>query len=351
MDPAPRRVERPDLGFALSIPAGWRDEPVDPFAHRDEVARFRAPAAVDGAAQLSQVCRVFRREFSPAMSAAVRAGDALRPGLTARTVARLHRLWLARHGFGHFQLRETLVGGTPGARLDFDRTYRDRGRWECRQYFVAAGDHGYSLSVGTWAGQRDDALASSLAATFELAVPGHARARRGRIDPQTQRRFADYWLRTREVLLAAGAAAARHGRAEIDQDHLLLGVAWVPGTAALIVLDRLGVSQHRLLESVEAALSADFAEPSHERQPAARLRFTSRAEETLVLAEQESRALGRRRVGVGEMVVAMLRQHTGRSYDILDSLGVRLESVELELRRHYETMPETGSAAPSAGSR
>jgi hypothetical protein len=168
VEPGLRRVERSDLGFALRLPADWRDEPVDPFTGPQEVARFRSVAVPGDMNGGTRVCRVYRRDFSRPISAAVRVGDALRPGLVAHAVAGLHAAWLARHGFRHFRLRAAMVGGRPAARLDFDRTHPHRGVWECSQYFVAVGDHGFSLSFGTWAKGRDAMLPAALAGGFEL---------------------------------------------------------------------------------------------------------------------------------------------------------------------------------------
>ena len=117
-----QRIERPHLGFAVSVPPEWAEEPPDLNNSPHEVLRF---------AQRGEDFRriiVFR---DPS------------PGGRDAAGARNHA-WevLAAGGYRNFVASESAVAGRPGARLDFDLGEGPR-RWAVREYFVMANGVGW----------------------------------------------------------------------------------------------------------------------------------------------------------------------------------------------------------------
>src|SRR5688572_24105852 len=90
IDHAPlRRTEKPEYGFAIHLPADWREEAPDPFNSEWEVARFVSPGPV------TRNCLVFRSPKAP---------DA-----TLDTIARTVEARLTSTGFGNFHHFPTQV--------------------------------------------------------------------------------------------------------------------------------------------------------------------------------------------------------------------------------------------------
>ncbi|MGH2355157.1 MAG: hypothetical protein ACRDJN_26400, partial [Chloroflexota bacterium] len=147
--PALRRVEKPEVGFALRVPGDWREDRPDPFNDSDEVARFFGPGPD------MQNCLVFRRPAEP-------GADALR-------IARSAQAHFGETGYGNFRRSAVAVAGLPGARLDFDRPNSwGEGVWALRHTIVVAAGHVFVASFGTTRPERDAGLVNSLAAGFEL---------------------------------------------------------------------------------------------------------------------------------------------------------------------------------------
>lgn len=335
--PALRRVEKPEFGFALRVPGDWREDRPDPFYNSDEVARFF------GTGPDLQNCLVFRKPAEP--------------GADAQRIARNAQAHFGETGYGNFRRSGVAVAGLPGARLDFDRPNGwGEGVWALRHYFVVAG-HVFVASFGTTRPQRDAGLVDALAAGFELigSPPGaaavgpsggqvHPPVRRTVVDPDTKRRFAAYSLRARQVVIAALEEAVKRGRAAIDQEDLLSGVAVVDASAGLAILADLGISQARLQRAVETAfppgpMAADRGEPddaggAHEAIP---LCLTERAERTLTLAEEESRALGHSYLGVEHLLLGLVLEGTGHGSELLASLGVTPTAARAAFHRFLDT--------------
>jgi hypothetical protein len=327
--PQLRRIEKPEYGFALSLPDDWREEPADPFNSWAEVARFAGPGPG------TRGCLVFR--------------NATQPGIDAPTVARRVVRVLEQSGFGNFRHLDTVLAGRPGARLDFDKP-APSGVWSVRHYFVIERDTPFCVSFGTSALEQDAALIDTLAATFTFLEPksgtspnangegrpeGLPRPRPTlRIDPALLQRFKTYTSRAHRVLVVAHEEALQRNTAAIDQEHLVFGIASVPDSAGLTILARCGLAQEALQRAVETVLpprSGSGGPPvAGGDQNGGSFRLTERADRTLTQAEDQARALGHAYVGVEHLVLALLRA-AGPGYDLLAGLGVTLDKARTAL--------------------
>ena len=62
-------------------------------------------------------------------------------------------------------------------------------------------------------------------------------------------------------------------------------------------------------------------------------RFTERARQVVVLAQDEARALGHPHIGTEHLLLGLLREEEGLGRRVLDSLGVTLEAVRDQVER------------------
>jgi ATP-dependent Clp protease ATP-binding subunit ClpA len=71
-------------------------------------------------------------------------------------------------------------------------------------------------------------------------------------------------------------------------------------------------------------------------------RFTERARQVVVLAQEEARALGHNYIGTEHLLLGLLREEEGLGGRVLDSLGVKLE----EVRGQVEQIVGRGDETP-----
>jgi ATP-dependent Clp protease ATP-binding subunit ClpC len=74
-------------------------------------------------------------------------------------------------------------------------------------------------------------------------------------------------------------------------------------------------------------------------------RFTERARQVVVLAQDESRALGHDYIGTEHLLLGLLREEEGVAARVLESLGVELESAQAQV----EAIVGRGEKAPASG--
>lgn len=343
-----RRVEKPQYGFAVQLPEDWAEEPADPFNSEWEVARFR----LSGPSGSVRNCLVFR---SPE-----------KPDADPRDAARRAETSLGQAGFGNFRHVHIKLGGLPAARLDFDRPWPNDRIWSCRHHFVVAAGHLFCLSFGTTAIEEDAPLLDELTARFEFigdppgasspSAAGSTAAETQpplpaiRIDADLRRRIGPYTVRARRVLVVAHEEAVRRHAPAVDQEHVLAGIALVAGSAGLVILANLGISQEQLQRALESILppaptAAEHGEPTAagSEPEVVSLRFTERAERTLTLAEEEARSLGQSYVGVEHLVLSLLRQDTGPAAELLARLGVTADAALAALRKHLASLNRPGT--------
>jgi hypothetical protein len=148
-----RRVEKPDDGFVLHVPADCAEAPADKLNNPYELARWGS-LTNDGVRRLYLVMR--------------RPGST---GLDPRVAAEATQRNLER-SFKHFVLAETTVDGRPAARLDFQMgnpsSYWGFGVWRAREYFVPVGNLVWTLGLGSSREEPDAALFEAMANGFHL---------------------------------------------------------------------------------------------------------------------------------------------------------------------------------------
>ena len=336
-------IEKPQYGFTLQLPADWREDAPDPFNSPWEVARFSA------AGSHVRNCLVFRNPE--------------RPNAALETIVRDTEAHLTRTGFGHFRHLPMQLAGQPAARMDFERTTPDGGTWSVRHHFVLAAGHRFCLSFGTTGIDEDAGLLDVLASRFELigdppgaAAPppdgdaGTDQAPRPifAIDPALRQRITTYSTRARSVLIAAHEEALRRGAPAVDQAHLLAGIANVDGSMGLLILSDLGVSQTTLLQAAASLLppipsdSRDPAPPAATTDEPILIRLTEPLQATLTLAEEEARTFGHHYVGVEHLLLGLLRETSGHTYELLTRHGVTAEAARTAfLGRSSSNQPES----------
>ena len=148
--PQMRRIEKPEYGFALSVPVEWLDEPPNLKNSSWEVARAFATYPGD-------VRRGFIVFRGP-------AGQDAEPEAAARGSQTV----LERGGFGNFVLTDDVIAGRPAVQLDFNRPAASGRTWSVRHHFLIVGGATFCISFGTNALEEDGALLDALAASFEL---------------------------------------------------------------------------------------------------------------------------------------------------------------------------------------
>ena len=305
--PPLRRVEKPELGFALLVPHNWRDEPPDPFNSAQEIARFTGPGLRE------RGCFVFRNHP--------------RPGITARAAAEGLVPVLERGGFGNFTHHDATIGGVPASRLEFEKRTGSRLR-SFRDYYVVVGDTPIVLSFSIPNPDQDAPLIDMLAATFSFLQPGTLPPPvppAVRV-PEAQRgRYRRYELPTRRVLTVAHQEATRRG-VPIDQQHLLAGLAAVAETGASDLLALYGLSHEELQRALRMLLPTLSAADAAADARGAPLRLSERAERTLQAAEREATAPGNAAVRAEHLLLALL-QVPGPVHDLLTERGITPDRV------------------------
>jgi excisionase family DNA binding protein len=171
-----------------------------------------------------------------------------------------------------------------------------------------------------------------------------ARRRMSSKDSDFWRRFERFSPRARGVMSVAHAEAARHGLTWFGQEHLLYGIAVVPGSVGLLILERHGVSQARIQGEAEAIL------PPQQRgivdAGGGEIEPTDRARSTLALAVDEARQWKHGYIGVEHLLIGMLLETEGPGAQALTRLGLTRDGARTELKRHLDGMTVSGYRFP-----
>lgn len=142
-----QRVDKPEFGYAVDVPAGWIERPPNLKNSPWETARFADPDDRRHSVIVFRGPGWGRRD-------AVEVAERVRPILEGS-------------GFVDFQIERVDFAGRPGARLDCVR--HDAGRvWAVREYFLIREDAHYCLGCGSAVPGEDDELFTAMAARFRL---------------------------------------------------------------------------------------------------------------------------------------------------------------------------------------
>lgn len=219
------RVEKPNFGFAMHIPADWREEPPNLNNSPHEVARFYyRGATVKGIV-------VMRNP---------KKGES-----SARAWAEETREVLETLGSTNFALTELQIADRPAARLDFEMPQPGalRSIWVTHEYFVVAFGIGFCFTLGSETPEADETLFGAIAERLEVFEPRSERA-------LIASNFANWFPRPRAAYAAAQARAGRRGEA-INAMHMLIGLMEIGDGVAFNALRATGLTPDRLASEFE----------------------------------------------------------------------------------------------------
>ena len=142
-----RRIDKPDFGYAFSVPEGWVETPPNLKNSPWWEVRFADPE------DRRRDCVVFRQ---PVIA-----------GQTAADVVANVRTHLKGYGFGAFVVENVSVASRQGVCLDFAKS--DAGRtWSCQEYFVVNGDTCFCVGFGTSTLTEDRPLIEAIVGSFAI---------------------------------------------------------------------------------------------------------------------------------------------------------------------------------------
>jgi ATP-dependent Clp protease ATP-binding subunit ClpA len=136
-------------------------------------------------------------------------------------------------------------------------------------------------------------------------------------------RFND---RAKRVLALAQDEAIRFNHNYIGVEHLLLGLVREGEGVAARVLNSMGVDMSRVRNAVEAMLGRGDSTTSPSE-----ITLSPRTKKVVELAIDESRKLGHGAVGTEHLLLGILREGGSLATGVLQSLGVELEKVRLNV--------------------
>lgn len=133
--------------------------------------------------------------------------------------------------------------------------------------------------------------------------------------------------RTRRVLSLAQEEAKRFNHNYIGTEHILLGLAQEPKGVGALTLIALGVDLNKMRGAVE------FIIDKRERFPSQAMDITPRAKKVIELARDEAQQMNHHYIGTEHILIGLLREGEGVAAQVLESLGVTLENVRVEVQR------------------
>lgn len=140
-----------------------------------------------------------------------------------------------------------------------------------------------------------------------------------------ERVYGRYTDRARHVLVEAQKAAVEHASPEIDTVHIVLGLLTEPAALAAGAILAQGVQLDAVREAAEARLP-EPVDPAPNVVP-----FSGAAKKTLELTMREGLRLGHNYIGTEHMLLALLEQHEGSGFEVLDGLGVKKDKAEAKI--------------------
>ncbi len=154
--------------------------------------------------------------------------------------------------------------------------------------------------------------------------------------------FERYTERARKVIILAQDEAVRLKHNHIGTEHLLLGLLREREGVAAKILDSFDIT----MDLVRAELE-NFVD-QREYQSSREVAFTPRAKRVLELALDETRRLGHNYVGTEHILLGILREGEGVGAQILQRLGLDLETVRAKLYEILSENPDEAGGLPEA---
>ncbi len=149
------------------------------------------------------------------------------------------------------------------------------------------------------------------------------------MDPQ----FNRYSQHARRSLTQSHLFARHYGHAEVDTDHVLVGMLGTDGSLGWRVLNDLGVDY----KAVQAQVRTRHAviHPDTKRLP-----FSQSLREALIVAVSEARSLGSDYIGTEHILLGLLQNGGGQLWSLLDQLQLTTEQI----RSHINDLVQAGSS-------
>jgi hypothetical protein len=153
-------------------------------------------------------------------------------------------------------------------------------------------------------------------------------------------RFDKFTDEARRVLTLAQDEAMRREHNYIGTEHLLLGIVRADNGVAAQLLVGMGVHLSDVSAAVELAIGRG------DRPAAAEVGLTPAGKRVIELSIDESRRLGSGYIGAEHLLLGLVRQGDGIAAVALESLGVTLDPLRLEVGRLLgeQTAPRGGPA-------
>ncbi len=149
-----------------------------------------------------------------------------------------------------------------------------------------------------------------------------------------------YSGRAQSVIQFANQEAARLGHDHISTGHLLLGLIREGEGSAVTFLEKANID----LEEMKAGLEG-IMENKGRGSAIGKLQLTSRANDTLKLAAEESESMGHKYVGTEHLLVGLIHEREGVASKILAKFGIDLDKVRsaaqttaVDEEEHSETL-------------
>jgi uncharacterized damage-inducible protein DinB len=148
-------------------------------------------------------------------------------------------------------------------------------------------------------------------------------------------RFDRFTVRAYKVFQLAREEAQSYNHSFIGTEHILLGLVREGGGVAANVLHSLGIELHKVLSTVESAISE-----RGERTVTGDIGLTPRAKRVIEFAADEARLLNHHYIGTEHLLLGMLAEGEGIAAGVLESLGVSLERAReqvIDILRGFTT--------------
>jgi hypothetical protein len=142
-------------------------------------------------------------------------------------------------------------------------------------------------------------------------------------DLESSQGFSRFTERARNVVMAAQNEARAAGNAEIQPEHLVLGLLTEPDALAAKAIVNQGVALATVRETVAAALP-----PAADQVPEL-IPYDAGARKALELTFREALRLGHNHIGTGHLLLALLELENGRG--VLTGLGVDKRAAETRI--------------------
>jgi ornithine carbamoyltransferase len=152
--------------------------------------------------------------------------------------------------------------------------------------------------------------------------------------------------RARRVVFLAQEEAGRLGENYVSTEHLLLGLVRESDSAAVKVLDQMGIGIAQIRSEIEKHVTRGDGTLGQDMQ------LTPRAKRVIDLAYDEARSLQNDFIGTEHLLLGLIREAEGLGGRVLDELGAELHkarSIVLELQGKNKNPGRSAAWKPEAG--